>query len=1168
MTSARALICLIVVIIISGATARAQFRASVQGTITDSAGAVVPNATVTLTSKETGRSQQITSSEEGFYRFSNLAPGQYTLSAEQANFKKSVLNIEVKAEETQGFDLTLTTGEISEVVTVTADAVQVLQTENANVDRAITTQEVLRLPQFGRDPYELARLTPGVFGQGARGGGGGAVNLPNTTGPGGSSTSIFQAENQVPISANGQRVSANNFQIDGVSTNSLNHGGAAVITPNQESVKEVRVLSSSYSAEFGRNSGAQILVVSQNGTNEYHGSAFYKYNNPGLNAFNKLGTTVGAAGFGPPVRVENRFRQFGGSFGGPLHLPRFGEGGPTHISGKNRLFFFFSYEALREDATTFSNQFIETPGFRERIFAERANGVTAQVLRMQGIEPRVATLLPATCATLYTNAGDRAARCRDVAGGLDLGSFRHQIGQYVSLGNPTGGGFDGLPELQLAQIFLPRSTEGNQYNARFDYTGGKNSFAFSTFITRLETLGSDTDGQGRPSGDILFEPINTSGTLTFIRTLSNSMVNEARFNATRFFADQVASLANTNLGVPRVEVEGYPLPGSQGGRLRFGAPRGEGTPAIFAQNTFELRDTLTWVRGNHAFKFGGEVRWEQNNSNAVGGARPVFSFVGLFNLANDTPIFEAITTDPNTGLPTDGQRYIRSNVYAFFVQDDWKFSPNLTLNLGLRYEYFTPLTEKQGRTTNFVLGPNQLRDARVEIREELSEPDRNNFAPKVGFAWSPTKLLGADTAGKFVLRGGFGVAFNRTPTAVLNNTRGNPPFYARNSPCCGTATEDFGEPFAPLNDNPANPPRILYGISRDGSLFGFPTAPGLRQGVDPVSNRVIGTNVEVYGTTPELPNAYIYAYSLETQVELPFRLTGTLGYQGSAGRKLIRIAPYHFLFPSPGGQAPFDPVFIITPDVNTSYNAMNARLTHRLTNGLQFDAQYRWAKSIDTLSFEGPGFVTNQTFPQDQSQERGRSDYDVRHYFTFTSLYEFPYFNQSHGWKRVLLDGWQLNSIVTAHSGFPWTPLTRRPEQIQPGGRRLSPIRPIAYLGGNLTDSSDEAFTRPQGNFPGGGERYFVITGTVQRPGIGRNSFAGPHYFNIDLSVVKRTYMPFIKEGAFLDLRANFFNAFNMLNLQSFAFGGAGTIIEDANFGRSPGGLAGRVVELQARFSF
>jgi Carboxypeptidase regulatory-like domain/TonB-dependent Receptor Plug Domain/TonB dependent receptor len=1129
--------------------AHAQFRASVQGTLTDSAGAVVPDATVTLTSKETGRTQQATTSQEGFYRFSNLPPGQYILSGEKGGFRKSVLDIEVKAEETQGFDITLTSGEISETVTVTAAETATLQTENANVDRAITTQEVLRLPQFGRDPYELARLTPGVFGQGARASGGGAVNLPNTTGPGGSGTSIFQAENQVPISANGQRVSANNFQIDGVSTNSLNHGGAAVITPNQEAVKEVRILSSAYSAEYGRNSGAQILVVSQNGTNEYHGSGFFKYNNPGLNAFNELGTTIGASGFGRPERVENRFRQFGGSFGGPLHLPRFGEGGPAYISGKNRLFFFFSYEGLREDATNFSNQYVETPQFRNLIFSQRANSVTARVLSAQGMNPRIAALLPVGCGDF----GNDPNRCRVVPGGLDIGSLVGQIGQYAD--GATNNLFDGIPDIQFAQISLPRSTEGNQYNARFDYTRGANTLAFSGFITRLQTLSSDSPGQGRPGGDIFFEPDSRSATLTFIRIISSTLINEARFNVTRFYTDQVASLSNTDLGVPRVEVEGF-LPA--GARIRFGAPRGENTPAIFAQNTYEFRDTLTWVNGSQAYKFGAEIRREQNNSNAVGGARPVFSFVGLFNLANDTPVFEAITTNPSTGLPTDNQRYLRSNVFAFFLQDDWKFRPNLSLNLGLRYEYFSPLREKRGQLTNFVLGPNLLRDARVEIREELYEPDRNNFAPRLGFAYSPAWFAARD---RVVLRGGFGIAYNRTPTAVINNVRGNPPFFARNSPCCGFP----GSPFAP---SATGLPRILYAVSSDGSIFGYPTAAGLRQGVNPETNQVIGTNVEVYGTTPELPNAYVYTYSLEGQAELPFNLTGTLGFQGSAGRKLIRIVPYQHIFPSTGAQLPFDPIFIITPDVNTSYNAMNARLTHRLTRGLQFDAQYRWAKSIDTLSFEGPGFVTNQTFPQDQSEERGPSDYDVRHYFTLTSLYEFPYFRDQRGLARTLLDGWQINTIVTAHSGFPWTPMTRLPSLISPGGRRLSPIRPIAYLGGNLDGTSDDAFTRPEGNFPGGGRSYFNITGNVERPGIGRNSFRGPNYFNADLSLVKRTYLPFIKEGAYLDLRANFFNAFNLLNLENFAFGGAGTIIEDANFGRSPRGLAGRVVELQARFSF
>src|ERR1044072_1544119 len=223
----RASLCTLAIISLA-ATAHAQFRAGIQGTVTDPAGAVVPEATVTLTSNETARAVTVTTSGEGFYRFDALAPGIYTLSVEKAGFKKSTFeSVTVGAERVQGVDVVLTTGEVSEVVTVTETSAPALETENANLNKAISTTEVRQLPQFGRDPYELARLTPGVFGDAARGGTGGAINLPNSAGPGGSSRGIFQTENAPQISANGQRLSANNFQIDGTSVNSLGNGGAA-----------------------------------------------------------------------------------------------------------------------------------------------------------------------------------------------------------------------------------------------------------------------------------------------------------------------------------------------------------------------------------------------------------------------------------------------------------------------------------------------------------------------------------------------------------------------------------------------------------------------------------------------------------------------------------------------------------------------------------------------------------------------------------------------------------------------------------------------------------------------------------------------------------------------------------------------------------------------------
>src|SRR5436309_74363 len=197
-------------------------------------------------------------------------------------------------------------------------ATTALETEDANVRKIINTEEVLRLPQTGRDPYQLARLTPGVFGDGARAANGSSANLPNTSGPGGSNLGIFATENQVQITANGQRLSANNFEVDGTSVNSQTWGGAAVITPSQESVKEVQVTSSTYSAEDGRNSGAQIKVVTQNGTNQFHGSGFFKWNDPSLNSFNKMPATIGTLITEGPTRVEEKSKTFGGSIGGPI----------------------------------------------------------------------------------------------------------------------------------------------------------------------------------------------------------------------------------------------------------------------------------------------------------------------------------------------------------------------------------------------------------------------------------------------------------------------------------------------------------------------------------------------------------------------------------------------------------------------------------------------------------------------------------------------------------------------------------------------------------------------------------------------------------------------------------------------------------------------------------
>jgi len=268
---------------------QAQFKASIQGTVMDPQGNAVAAAKVTITNQATGVTHDTVSSAEGFYRVNELTPGTYTVTVQASGFKESVSkDIVVEAEQPRGFDITLAVGNVQESVTVTAPTGGELETENANVNTTIGTQEVLTLPQFGRDPYELLHMAPGVFGDNARQGNGNSFALPQQVGPGQSNSSIFQTENQVQIVSNGQRVTANNYTLDGVSIDSLSNGGAAVITPNQETVQQIIVTSSSYNAEQGRNSGAQVEVISKGGTNNYHGSGLIKFNDKGPVSYTHL----------------------------------------------------------------------------------------------------------------------------------------------------------------------------------------------------------------------------------------------------------------------------------------------------------------------------------------------------------------------------------------------------------------------------------------------------------------------------------------------------------------------------------------------------------------------------------------------------------------------------------------------------------------------------------------------------------------------------------------------------------------------------------------------------------------------------------------------------------------------------------------------------------------
>ncbi len=343
----------------------------------------------------------------------------------------------------------------------------------------------------------------------------------------------------------------------------------------------------------------------------------------------------------------------------------------------------------------------------------------------------------------------------------------------------------------------------------------------------------------------------------------------------------------------------------------------------------------------------------------------------------------------------------------------------------------------------------------------------------------------------------------------------------------------------------------------ENALDSFPVNPLLSLGIDPATGGIAGRTVEIYGSPQEQPNAYVYNFSFEGQYSLPLDLTA---------QNLIFVRNPRFA-----------PVFFLQPDVNSNFHALNSRLSKRFSKGFQFDANYHWSKSIDTLSFEGPGAVTNQTNPSNLASERGPSDFDATHYFTFSGLWDLPIFRDQKSVVGKVLGGWQLSSIITRNTGFPWTPKIFQNLR-QPSGETFGPTRPTVYRCCALNNSSDDAFRRVGVNFSGGGAAFFnqtVVTDStgaatlaLNPPGIGRNSFRGPQYFSVDMAAGKQFGFPRLGEATKLDLRFNFFNAFNMLNLAAIGFSDTGVNVANPNPGRSSRGLAGRVIEFQARLSF
>ena len=1161
------------------APAYAQYRASIQGVVADPSGAVIPGTTLTLVDDATGEKRVRTSSADGIFNFNALPPDTFTMTVEKDGFQKQVIaKVQVLPDQANAVNVQLVVGTAAQTVSVDASLAPLLDTESASIGGQIDANQIQHMPSFGRDVFQLTQLAPGVFGDGSQGSGGGSQQLPGTQGPGGTggSTGIFGTENGPQALANGGQYENNGISVDGISTASAVWGGTTVITPSEESVGDVKILSNSYDAEDGRFSGAQIQVTSKSGTNNFHGSLFFNVHRPGLNAYQSYNgpyaagaETASAKGV---LRNNDRFNQYGGSIGGPIW--------------KDKIFAFFAYETSPESSATTTTGWYETSAFDK---SAPANSIAAQFLTFPGAGVSSKGIISSTCATAGLIEG---TNCATIAGqGLDIGSpLKSALGTHDATyggntNNPgVGSGLDGIADIANYVTLNPTTTSQKQYNGRLDANAtSKDHVSFAIYW--VPSSNTTYGGTQRAYNLYHHSQINNAFAGIWNHTFSPTFLNEARVNAAGWRWNEIGDNPQEPFGLPQDNIGVLNGPGGNNiGSIElqyFGAPG----PSVFNQWTYTYKDVATKILGRHTVKFGGEVTRLYYLNESTYSARPGFNFFNIWDFLNDAPQAETGQFDPHTGTPTAARQDEREDIWGFFVQDDFKVLPNLTVNVGLRYSYLGPLAEKYGRLNTVVLGSGADVVSGLSVRTggSLWQAQKGNFGPQFGFAWSPTNFHD-----KFVLRGGFGLNYNQEEIAISGNSSGNPGRTV--SPQFSLAT-------------PASPnPGIVYAIpSNPKSLFGYPSN----------SNTIVqfGTNglptTGMLGVTAypaNLPTMYTEHFSLDTQYDLGRQFVASLGYQAGLSRHTYfhyeenAVAAVQGAALNPG----VSNVNFFGNGGHGNSNSLLAGLKHQFSHQFMADAEFNWSKSLDTSSAP----YSEQYYPYDPSLSYGRSDYNVGKAFKLYGLYQPVFFRGSHAWVEKVAGGWSLSGIFNLHSGFPWYPVVN----VQGGSLYCSTcgytqLLPGSYLGGAGHSTSNSAYKSGPSvgngvnkNFPRAAvdknalayfsnpaytvAGQFPATGGAipQAPGISRNSLTGPGYRDVDATATKSFGLPNIPglgENARFEFRIDAYNVFNNLNFAPSGASGNGSNnggisdnIANANFGQATKALAARVVTMQARFSF
>ncbi len=1153
---------LLAVVCSLSAVGHAQYNASLQGTVLDPQGAVVSGATVTLTDKETNFAKTTTTDSKGIYTFNALPPNHFSIAVDAPGFQKQVLSdVLLVPEQANSVNVTLALGQASQTVTVSSGS-PLLQTESASISGTITSNEVQHLPSFGRDVFQLSQLAPGVFGDGSQAPGGGTNSLPaSNRGGSGAASGIFTTENAPQISGNGGQNQTNGISIDGISTVSAVWGGASVITPTEESVKDVQIVSNSYDASEGRFSGAQTKIITQGGTNNLHGSAFFLATRPGLNAYQSW-NGPGSFSSGTPasrglLKDTQRFNQFGGSLGGPFW--------------KNKLFGFFAWETLRNNSINTGTGWYETDQFNQ---LGPTGSIASSLLTFPGEAVASSSIIAgnSTCAEAGLVEG---TQCRTIPGqGINLGSpLKTPLGTldptYTGSGNPgIGSGLTNVPTIADYSTAFPATNVNNQYNGRVDANITSKDLVFGTLYW-VPVTATFYNGPIRAANLWHHTQINDAFTVEWDHTFSPTLLNQARANAAGWRWNEVTSNPQEPWGLPQASINNL---GSIGVNS-FGAPG----PSIFDQWTYSYDDVLTKVQGSHNLKFGGGATRLYYLNEAPWAGRPSWNFRNMWDLLNDAPYSEFGGFNPTTGQATSNRQDDRVTMYDGFVQDDYKVLPNLTLNLGLRWSYFGPMSSKEGNLSVLELGSGQnlLTDAKLRIGGNLYKAQKGNFGPQVGFAWSPDQ-----EHNKLVIRGGFGLNYNQNELAIQANGLFNPPNIILPFLCCASATV-----------TPASVGIVYKVPSSPSSFYGYPPNPNVIAKYNTSNLPESGSPIGVTGFPSSLPTTYTMHYSLGGQYDLGQNWVASLGYTGSMSRHLIRQYNYNALASAVG--IPFNPelgsVDFYANDSNSAYNSMLAGLQHQFARWFQADIEYDWSKSMD----DGSQPYSEEPYPENRRANWGRSDYNVQNAFKISGLWQ-PVFFHGNSWLEKTVGGWSLGGIMNLHTGFPWTPLYSNTQcNLYYEGSGYCNLYPGKYLGGAGHDKSNTAFesgpSSPTGgfnkNYPRGALSYFTVpaftlpTGPFPAtapppplPGVARNFLTGPGYKDVDITLIKNFGLPKMRvlgDGAVLDVRMDAYNLFNNVNLTGITnqISNDG-IHSNPAFGQAQGALGSRTVELQARFQF